>query len=47
MGDVEAVRGRVKDHLGAGADHVCVQVFDADPHALPLRQWRTLATAML
>jgi dihydrofolate reductase len=46
-GDVEAVRGRVKDHLDAGADHVCIQVFDAEPHSLPLRQRRTLAMAML
>jgi hypothetical protein len=44
---MEAVRGRVKDHLDAGTDHVCVQVFDAESHALPLRQWRTLAMAML
>ena len=46
-GDAEAVRGRVKGHLDAGADHVCVQVFDAEPHGLPLRQWRTLAMAVL
>jgi hypothetical protein len=46
-GDVEAVSARVKDHLDAGADHVCIQVFDAEPHGLPLRQWRTLAMAML
>lgn len=37
-GDVEAVTRRVKDHLNAGADHVCVQVFDAEPHGLPRRQ---------
>jgi len=46
-GDVEAVSRRVKDHLDAGADHVCVQVFDAEAHGIPLRQWRTLAKAML
>ena len=46
-GDMEAVRARVKDHLDAGADHVCIQVFDAEPHGLPVRQWRTLAMAML
>jgi probable F420-dependent oxidoreductase len=46
-GDVKAVSGRVKDHLDAGADHVCVQVFAAEPHAMPLRQWRQLAIAML
>jgi probable F420-dependent oxidoreductase len=46
-GDVEAVSKRVKDHLDTGADHVCIQMFDAEPHGLPLRQWRTLAMAML
>jgi probable F420-dependent oxidoreductase len=46
-GDVETVSKRVKAHLDAGADHVCIQVFDAEPHGLPLRQWRTLAMAML
>jgi probable F420-dependent oxidoreductase len=44
-GDVEAISRRVKDHLDAGADHVCIQVFDAEPHGLPLRQWRRLAIA--
>src|SRR4029434_11248642 len=29
-GDVEAVSRRVKDHLDAGADHVCIQVFDPE-----------------
>jgi hypothetical protein len=37
---------RVKGHLDAGADHVCVQVFDLEPHGIPLRQWRTLAMTM-
>jgi probable F420-dependent oxidoreductase len=46
-GDVQAVSQRVKDHLDAGADHVCVQVFDAEPHGMPLLQWRKLAIAML
>jgi probable F420-dependent oxidoreductase len=42
-GDVEAVTRRVKEHLYAGADHVCIQVLDADAHGLPMRQWRKLA----
>jgi probable F420-dependent oxidoreductase len=46
-GDVEAVSGRLKAHLDAGADHVCVQVFDAELHGMPPRQWRELAIAML
>jgi probable F420-dependent oxidoreductase len=46
-GDVDRVRKSVKEHLDAGADHVCIQVFDVEPHSLPLRQWRMLAAAML
>ncbi len=42
-GDVDAVRARVAAHHAAGANHVCLQVLDADPRALPLRQWRALA----
>jgi probable F420-dependent oxidoreductase len=46
-GDLDRVASRVQDHHGAGADHVCVQVLDADPHGLPIRQWRELASALL
>ncbi len=46
-GGVDAVVKRVREHHDAGADHVCVQVLDADPRALPLRQWRALAPALL
>jgi probable F420-dependent oxidoreductase len=42
-GDLDTIAARVNDHLAAGADQVCVQIFDADPHALPLRQWREIA----
>jgi probable F420-dependent oxidoreductase len=45
-GDVAVVTERVKDHLDAGADHVCIQVFDAEPHGIPLAQWKKLAIAM-
>jgi len=30
-GDVESVTDRVKAHLDAGADHVCVQALGPDP----------------
>jgi probable F420-dependent oxidoreductase len=30
-GDVERVSKCVKEHLDAGADHVCIQVFDVEP----------------
>jgi probable F420-dependent oxidoreductase len=45
-GDVDAVAARVRAHLDAGADHVCVQILDPDPAALPMRQWRELAPAL-
>jgi probable F420-dependent oxidoreductase len=43
-GSLDAIATRVNDHLAAGADQVCVQVFDDDPHGLPLRQWREIAS---
>jgi probable F420-dependent oxidoreductase len=46
-GDVDAVAKRVRAHHDAGADHVCLQVLDANPGALPLPQWRRLAEALL
>lgn len=46
-GDVDAAVRRVKAHHDAGADHVCVQVLDANPGALPMPQWRELAPALL
>jgi probable F420-dependent oxidoreductase len=46
-GDVDAILARVRAHHAAGADHVCVQVLPADPRALPLPEWRTLAPALL
>jgi probable F420-dependent oxidoreductase len=45
-GDLEAIRQRVHAHHSAGADHVCVQVLTADPKALPMREWRELASAL-
>jgi probable F420-dependent oxidoreductase len=46
-GDAQAVVDRVRAHLDAGADHVCVQVLDPDRRGLPRRQWRELAPALL
>jgi probable F420-dependent oxidoreductase len=46
-GDVDAIRARVRAHHDAGADHVCLQVLDRDPRALPMDAWRTLAPAFL
>jgi hypothetical protein len=41
------VAERVRSHLDAGADHVCVQVLDPDPNGLPMASWRALAPALL
>jgi probable F420-dependent oxidoreductase len=46
-GDLNAIRNRIHAHHSAGADHVCIQVLTADPKALPLREWRELAPALL
>lgn len=45
-GSPETVTGRIAEHRAAGADHVCVQLLDADPRAFPREQWRQLATAL-
>ena len=42
-GDEDAVVRRVAEHRAAGADHVCLQVIEDDPRALPLEGWRRLA----
>jgi probable F420-dependent oxidoreductase len=45
-GTVDAILARVREHHDAGADHVCLQVLTADPRALPVAEWRTLAAAL-
>jgi probable F420-dependent oxidoreductase len=42
-GNEEQVVRRVAEHRAAGADHVCLQVLDADLRAVPLEGWRRLA----
>ncbi len=46
-GDEEAVAARVREHLEAGADHVCVQPIGHDGDELGLDQLRRLAPALL
>ena len=46
-GDISAVRARVDQHFKAGADHVCIQALPADPKALPMKEWRELAKALI
>jgi probable F420-dependent oxidoreductase len=45
-GDLNAIQNRIRAHHSAGADHVCIQVLTADPKALPLNEWRELASAL-
>ncbi|HKP19343.1 MAG TPA: TIGR03620 family F420-dependent LLM class oxidoreductase [Gaiellaceae bacterium] len=46
-GDEEAIAARVREHLDAGADHVCVQPIGWDGDELGLEQLRRLAPALL
>jgi probable F420-dependent oxidoreductase len=46
-GDITAAIDRVRAHQSAGADHGCIQVLPAEPEALPMPQWRELASALL
>jgi probable F420-dependent oxidoreductase len=46
-GDMQAVIDRVRKHQSVGADHVCVQVLPPEPQALPMPQWREVASALL
>ena len=41
------IANRVRAHLDAGADHVCVQVVSDDENDLCLPQLRELAPALL
>jgi probable F420-dependent oxidoreductase len=46
-GDVEAIAGRVREHLQAGADHVCVQFVSADDCDVCMPAYRELAAVLL
>ena len=43
-GDVDAVASRVREHLDAGADHVCVQFVAADETDLCAGDYRDLVS---
>jgi probable F420-dependent oxidoreductase len=45
-GDVDAIKSRVDAHRDAGADHVCIQVLEAD-YDFPRATWRELAPALV
>jgi probable F420-dependent oxidoreductase len=46
-GDEAAILKRVREHLDAGADHVCVQVLMDSPFDVPAGPWRELAPALV
>ena len=46
MGDVDAIKRRVDEHIAAGADHVCLQVVEDDP-AEEMATYRRLAPALI
>jgi probable F420-dependent oxidoreductase len=45
-GDEAAIAERVKAHLDAGADHVCIQVVGLPDREPPRDHWRRLAPAL-
>ncbi|MCA1713131.1 MAG: TIGR03620 family F420-dependent LLM class oxidoreductase [Actinobacteria bacterium] len=45
-GDEQVVLDRVREHLDAGADHVCLQLLGDDPFSVPTEDWARLAPAM-
>ena len=45
-GSIDVIVSRIKEHLDAGADHVCVQVLTGKPGVLPMKQWEELASAV-
>lgn len=44
-GSIDTVVAAVKNHLDAGADHVCIQVLTDTPGTLPMREWQEVADA--
>jgi probable F420-dependent oxidoreductase len=46
-GDVDRIASRVREHLDAGADHVCVQIVGEDELDVCLPELRELAPALL
>ena len=45
-GDASAIARRVTAHLDAGADHVCLQVLQAEPSPREAEVWEELATSL-
>ncbi len=45
-GDEATILQRVREQRDAGADHVCIQVLEADQAAVPVEGWTRLAAAL-
>lgn len=45
-GSIDTIVSRIREHLDAGADHVCVQVLTGTPGVLPMKEWEELAEAV-
>jgi probable F420-dependent oxidoreductase len=45
-GDEKAIKERVDEHFDAGANHVCIQVLEADRDVVPIEDLRRLAAAL-
>lgn len=45
-GTMDDVLARIQAHRDAGADHVCIQVLDADMAHLPRKEWADLSAAL-
>ncbi len=46
-GGVDAVVRRIREHLDAGADHVCVQFIGRDGQRPPVEDWRAVAPELI
>ncbi len=46
-GDEAAVADRVREHLDAGADHVCLQVLNGGFDTFPLPEYELVASSLL
>jgi probable F420-dependent oxidoreductase len=47
IGDSDTIGRRVREHLDAGADHVCIQVLAHEHGTTPRAAWRELAAALV
>jgi probable F420-dependent oxidoreductase len=46
MGDEDVLLAKVKTHIDAGADHVCLQFLGGDLSEVPLAEWRSFGSVL-